>query len=106
MLDFNKKSDTLKKLKSIINDLFSLNTNDNNKRGLFDLFKSFGNDVNPSTICSDFMENEQEVWFDRYVLYLEKNLSKENFSTLMKKIENITYEFAFNYFNNESGSSK
>jgi len=104
MLDSNKKPDMLIKLKNIINDLFSLNNNYKEDSGLFNIFKRFDK-VNPSTICSDFMENEQEVWFDRYVLYLEKNLSKENFSTLMKKIENITYEFAFNYFNNESGSS-
>ena len=104
MLDFNKNNDAIRNLKKIINDLFSLNSYQQ-EYGLFDIFKSF-NSVNPSTICSDFMENEQEVWFDRYVLYLEKNLSKENFSTLMKKIEKITYEFAFNYFNTVQSSSK
>ena len=100
MLDCNKSREILKKLKDIINDLFSLDGMPPSTRGLFDFFKSNMSNIELSTVCSDFIENEQELWFDRYVIYLEKNLSSENFSILMKKIENITYEFAFNYFNN------
>ena len=100
MLDCNKSREILKKLKDIINDLFSLDGLPASTRGLFDFFKINISNIDLSTICSDFIENEQELWFDRYVTYLEKHLSSENFSILMKKIENITYEFAFNYFNN------
>jgi len=110
MLGINKSPETLKRLKTIINDLFSLNdindtndTKDNESSGgFFSIFKSFKsfNDKNLSTICSDFIENERDLWFDRYVIYLEKNLSPKNFSTLIKKIEKITYEFAFHYFDN------
>lgn len=70
----------LKKIKNDINKLFSLEG------------------TTFSTICTDFIDNEQEVWFDNYVLYLQKNLSRENFSILMEKIEKITYEYAYNYF--------
>lgn len=51
-----------------------------------------------STICTDFIDNENEVWFDNYYTYLQENLSKELFSNLIKKIEKITYEDAYNYF--------
>lgn len=70
----------LQKIKNHINRLFSL---ENTKF---------------STICTDFIDNEHEVWFDNYIIYLKENLSLENFSILMKKIEKITYEYAYNFF--------
>lgn len=103
MLDYNKYDKNIKILKDIINDLFSLSPIENiENSGFFGLFSNNSNNSNKKiyTICTDFIENENEVWFDRYVEYLEKNLSNDNFSNLMKKIEKITYEYAFNYFCN------
>lgn len=70
----------LERLKNDINSLFSLDK------------------TQLSTICTDFVDNEHEVWFDNYYIYLKENLSKEDFSNLIKKIEKITYENAYNYF--------
>jgi serine/threonine protein kinase len=76
----NKSRNIIQKIKKDINSLFSLNTS------------------SLSTLCTDFIDNEYEIWFENYYLYLKDKLSKNDFSTLMNKIESITYEYAYNYF--------
>lgn len=81
MIYYYKSEKDINDLKNIINLLFSISSN-----------------KNLSTICSDFIENNQNIWFDYYVEYLKEKLSKYDFFILMKKIEKISYEYAYNYF--------
>jgi hypothetical protein len=73
MLYYNKNKKDIEVLKRIINELFSLN----------------------DTICTDFIEKEHKIFFDYYVLYLQKNYKQHE--KLLKKIEDISYESAYNF---------
>jgi hypothetical protein len=81
MIYNHKSKKEINDLKNIINRLFSLSSN-----------------YNLSTICTDFVENNEKIWFDYYVEYLKEKLSSNDFSSLMKKIEKISYEYAYNFF--------
>jgi serine/threonine protein kinase len=69
----------IKDIKYIIDDLFSIK-----RKGYKEM-------------CSNFIKTESNISLEYYFLYIEKILSRNDYDYLIKKIEFITYEFAYNY---------
>lgn len=76
MIFYQKDKKDISQLKKIINELFSLD----------------------NTICSDFIETQEKLFFDYYVLYIQQK--QKDYKNLLKKIEKITYENAYNFVSN------
>ncbi len=100
MLSTNIPENNIAIVKKIVDDLFSLDE-DSDERGFLSFFSK---NQGLSTICSDFIENNDRVWYENYIDYIKNNLSEKNSSTLIKKIEKITYEDAYNYLYNYLGT--